>query len=241
VPRLRMFAGPNGSGKSRLKNYLPPPLLGFYLNPDDIEDTLRRERSIDLANFNVQTTYEEVTSFFANSSIIEGSGIAKHVKCFNSHVSFADLEINSYIAAALVDFVRRKLISKKSTFTFETVMSHRSKIEVFANAQTAGYRTYLYYIATEDPAINISRVHNRVSLGGHGVPDDRIVHRYFRSLDLLSEAIQVSNRAYIFDNSVADAEHTWIAEITDGRTFELKTSSLPRWFKKNVLDKLNVA
>lgn len=27
-----MFAGPNGSGKSTLKSYLPPVLLGVYLN-----------------------------------------------------------------------------------------------------------------------------------------------------------------------------------------------------------------
>ena len=32
-----MFGGPNGSGKSSLKSYLPEPLLGIYLNPDEIE------------------------------------------------------------------------------------------------------------------------------------------------------------------------------------------------------------
>jgi len=34
---MRVFAGPNGSGKSTLKSVLPPPLLGVYLNPDEIE------------------------------------------------------------------------------------------------------------------------------------------------------------------------------------------------------------
>jgi predicted ABC-type ATPase len=34
---MRMFAGPNGSGKSVLKSYLPEPLLGVYLNADEIE------------------------------------------------------------------------------------------------------------------------------------------------------------------------------------------------------------
>ena len=34
---MRVFAGPNGSGKSVLKSYLPEPLLGVYLNPDEIE------------------------------------------------------------------------------------------------------------------------------------------------------------------------------------------------------------
>lgn len=37
VPRLRVFAGPNGSGKSTLLAALPPPLVGTYINTDEIE------------------------------------------------------------------------------------------------------------------------------------------------------------------------------------------------------------
>lgn len=43
-----MFAGPNGSGKSTLKSYLPAPLLGVYLNPDDIEAEIRKQGVLDL-------------------------------------------------------------------------------------------------------------------------------------------------------------------------------------------------
>lgn len=104
----------------------------------------------------------------------------------------------------------------------------------------AGYRTYLYYVATDDPEINVSRVRNRVTLGGHAVPEDRIVKRYHRSLALLLDAIRHSNRAYIFDNSTdnADRRHTWLAEITDSRTLELKTDRIPAWFKRAVLDRI---
>ena len=48
TPRLRMFAGPNGSGKSTLKSYLPKDLLGVYLNPDEIEQEIRRQGFLDL-------------------------------------------------------------------------------------------------------------------------------------------------------------------------------------------------
>lgn len=119
-------------------------------------------------------------------------------------------------------------------------MSHPGKVDLLAEAQGAGYRTYLYYVATDDPEINISRVHNRVALGGHSVPDDKVVSRYHRSLDLLMEAIRRSNRAYVFDNSTdnADGRHTWLAEIIDGRALELKTDSVPAWFRRAVLDKV---
>jgi predicted ABC-type ATPase len=103
-----------------------------------------------------------------------------------------------------------------------------------------GYRTYLYFVATDDPAINISRVRNRVRVGGHPVPEDKIATRYHRSLDLLMEAIRQTNRAYVFDNSgeSKDGKHTWLAEITEGRTLELKSNQIPAWFKRAVLDKI---
>lgn len=117
-------------------------------------------------------------------------------------------------------------------------MSHPSKVALLARAQQADYRTYLYYIATDDPAINISRVANRVKLGGHPVPADRIEQRYHRSLALLRDAIRHTNRAYVFDNSGdnADHQHTWLAEITDGQELELKTDLVPAWFQRAVLD-----
>jgi predicted ABC-type ATPase len=95
-------------------------------------------------------------------------------------------------------------------------------------------------VATEDPEINVSRVRNRVALGGHPVPEDKIVSRYHRSLELLIDAIRHTNRAYIFDNSTdsADRAHTWIAEITEGRTLELKTDRIPAWFQQTVLAKI---
>jgi predicted ABC-type ATPase len=66
----------------------------------------------------------------------------------------------------LADAIRRALLAQGSTFTFETVMSSRDKIDFMREAQALGYRTYLYFVATDDPEINISRVQLRVSQGG---------------------------------------------------------------------------
>jgi predicted ABC-type ATPase len=93
----------------------------------------------------------------------------------------------------------------------------------------------LYYITTEDPIINISRVKNRVELGGHSVPENKIIERHQRSLALLFDAVQYSNRAYIFDNS-GDV-HVWLAEITDGEELEMKTDFMTNWFKTALWDK----
>jgi Uncharacterized protein conserved in bacteria len=49
IPRLRVFAGPNGSGKSTLKSYLRPALLGVFVNPDEIEEEIRRSGFLDFS------------------------------------------------------------------------------------------------------------------------------------------------------------------------------------------------
>lgn len=105
-------------------------------------------------------------------------------------------------------------------------------------AQSIGYRTYLYYVATDDPDINISRVKNRVRLGGHDVPANKITERYYRSLELLLGAIRYTDRAYIFDNSGEGSDKSLLAEVTDGTVLELKTDETPAWFISAVLDKL---
>jgi len=238
-----MFAGPNGSGKSRLKSVLPPVLLGVYLNPDEIEEAIRRQGFLDFSAYGVSATADEVLSFFTNSSFLKAEGFgeaAKNLTFANGRLDLRRVAVDSYFASATADFLRQKLLEQKDTFTFETVMSHPSKVDLLAQAQAAGYRTYLYFVATEDPAINVSRVRNRVKLGGHAVPEDRIEPRYRRSLDLLMEAIRHANRAYIFDNSGDNAtgEHTWLAEITEGKKLEVKTDKIPTWFKRSVLEKI---
>lgn len=239
-----MFAGPNGSGKSELKKYLPPKLLGIYLNPDELEKEMRQQGFLDFSQFGVAVRAEEILPFFTQSEFLIANGLgpsASRLHFTDGKLSFKGVEVNSYLASVAVDFLRQKLLEKKITFTFETVMSHPGKVDILSAAQQAGYRTYLYFIATEDPEINISRVRTRVKLGGHPVPEDKIATRYYRSLDLLMGAIRHTNRAYIFDNSGHEKHHTWLAEITEGKELELKSEQIPAWFKRTVLDKIKPA
>jgi predicted ABC-type ATPase len=168
-----------------------------------------------------------VVSFFRESNFLKSTNLVeKSQKLFfqDNRLIFGEVEVNSYFASVAADFIRQILLRNQVSFTIETVMSHPSKVDLLRQAQNSGFRTYLYYIATDDPAINISRVRNRVIMGGHSVPEDLIVKRYYRSLDLLMDAIRYTNRAYVFDNSGQQTDHTWLAEITDGKNLELKSS-----------------
>jgi predicted ABC-type ATPase len=239
VPRVRMFAGPNGSGKSSIQSVIGRELLGVYINPDDIEKDIReRGDALDLEAYGVSTTAEEILPFFLNSTLLKQANLldeAADLRFNEGKLSFFSVTVNSYFASVAADFIRHKLLEIRTSFTFETVMSSPDKVAFLAKAKDQGFRIYLYYVATEDPDINISRVRHRVKMGGHSVPEDKIVSRYHRSLDLLMEAVQLTHRAYIFDNT--SHECIWLAEVTDGHLLEMKSDRMPQWFKLSLWDK----
>lgn len=239
--RLRMFAGPNGSGKSTLKSIIRPELLGIFINPDEIENQIRDYNFLDLESYQVNSRETEILNFFINSPLLKKANLLdsiQNLRFNNGKLTFINMEVNSYFASVAADFIRHNLLKEEKSFTFETVMSFSDKVEFLRDAQLKGYRTYLYYVATEDPIINISRVRHRVKMGGHAVPEDKIISRYHRSLDLLVEAVKFTNRAYIFDNSID--KHIWLAEITNGSLMEIKTDRVPAWFKKALEYKFNI-
>ena len=234
-----MFAGPNGSGKSTMKALLRPELLARYINPDEIEAEIRGRAVFNLSFWDVQTDESEIAEFFARSTLLARAGLldaATRLRLVNGQLLFSDVEVNSYFASVVADFVRQKLLIARRSFTFETVMSSPDKPELLRRAQEAGFRTYLYFVATDDPEINISRVASRVRAGGHDVPTDKIVARYTRSLELLTGAIQSADRAYLFDNSGPRLD--FLAEFQGGQLLEIKTDLPPRWFETYVLERL---
>lgn len=235
-PRLRVFAGPNGSGKSTILPELKAEWIGVYVNADEIEKTLKQAHRLDLSGFDITAPIgTRLHEHFESSTLLQKAGLielARQVQVIGSEIQFGTIPINSYLAASIADFIRRELLSQGTSFTFESVMSHPDKVEFMREAQAKGYRTYLYFVATNSPAINIARVRQRVAGGGHPVPEEKIIERYSNSIALLDQAVAAANRAYIFDNS-GDA-HVLLVQSNEG---ELTTcvDALPQWFVQSPL------
>ncbi len=96
APRLRVFAGPNGSGKSVLKTVLPPPLLGVYPNPDEIEASIRQNGFLDLAAFGVSTTAAALLPAFTDSSLLQSAGLLEPARRLRvgGRLDFAGFKVN---------------------------------------------------------------------------------------------------------------------------------------------------
>jgi len=161
-------------------------------------------------------------------------------------------------AQTIADDRREKCIAARQNFAFETVMSHASKIDIMRRARYAGFHVTLFFVGTSYPQINIDRVGNRVELGGHSVPEDRIVARYYRTMEALMDAALTANRTVVFDNSRGDEEggirsfveirfeecdERKIDSIRERSTcivnLSLEDESIPLWIRTYLLGKLH--
>ena len=197
--RMRVFAGPNGSGKTTIVKSLQSEIpFGVYVNADDIESLLKESKVLLFNAYQISVSQAELQDFFKKSQFAPLKRKEKDLwsKLFiKENVLHIDTKVDSYLAADLAKFIRQQLLANDISFTYETVMSHESKIDFLQQAREKEYRVYLYFIATEDPEINVSRVNIRVAQHGHYVEPALITNRYYKSLTHLKEAVKKSNRA----------------------------------------------
>ena len=238
-PRLRVLAGPNGSGKSTIQRELKPQWIGVFINADEIERALKAsDGALDLKALGiharpavVQRRLERHIKRSAFAARLGLHALLGRLTVDKAMVLKVPGPFNSYLASVLADAIRRELLAEGRTFTFETVMSSRDKVAFMQEARAKGYRVYLYFVATDDPEINLDRVRRRVMQGGHPVPDDKVRKRYRESIDLMTEACDVAHRAYIFDNS--GSGHKLLAEVEEQAgelAVTLHASRLNPWF-----------
>jgi predicted ABC-type ATPase len=236
IKRLRIFAGPNGSGKSTLYPQISTKYpCGVYTNADDIEATLNSIGSISLQNYQLITNQSDFESFYQSHTLhekAEKEDLTIHISY--QHNTLVCQNPNSYAAALIVDFIRHQLMAQGKSFSFETVMSDKTKIDFLQKAKDNGYRIYLYFVATEDVEINIDRIkETRVKSGGHDVHEDKIRNRYIKSLTNLKDAVKTAYRTYIFDNSSTMVR---ILDIDNGIA-NPKTNYLPSWVNTYLINK----
>lgn len=242
--RIRVMAGPNGSGKSTvLKAVRNSFYSGPFVNADDIEKSLRDKNLVNIiAEYGITVQDSDFTSFLnqkGQSWLYKARQERGAINiCCKQGVLVADSKPSPYDAALAADFIRYELLKKGETFTFETVLSHHSKIEFLKESNFLGFKNYLYFICTVSPDINIERVMQRVRLGGHDVPADKIKKRYSESLECLSLIIPYCYRCYFFDNSSETLSIDPIAVINANNTIEMLTEQVPWWLKKYVIDSL---
>lgn len=78
-----------------------------------------------------------------------------------------------------------ELSRQRATFGVETTLSGRGHVRLLRKLATRGYRRVLFFIWLPTADLAVRRVANRVSQGGHAVPDAIVRRRYASGLSNL--------------------------------------------------------
>lgn len=95
-----------------------------------------------------------------------------------------------------------ELLVREESFSIETTLATRSYVNLVRRAHDKGYRVTLLFFWLNSPELAIQRVAERVSKGGHDIPEDIIRRRYVSGIQNLFNlyAAEVDSGS-IYDNS----------------------------------------
>lgn len=124
---------------------------------------------------------------------------------------------------------RERCLKEKVSFVFETVFSAADKVDFILRAKKTGFFIRIFFIATVHPSINAARITNRVMEGGHSVPIDKIITRYYKSILNCETIADKVDRLYIYDNSINGQMARPLFRLTDGVLGKMYVNELPEW------------
>lgn len=137
-------------------------------------------------------------------------------------------ENDQYKAGKIALTRMNAFLDNGDSFSQETTLSTKFVINQANKAKELGYLTEMHYVSLNSADIAIERIRNRVSKGGHGIPEDLVRRRYERSLQNLKSAIKAFDIVFVYDNS---ENFRNIATFYRGEMIDC-VDNPPEWFKK---------
>ncbi|MBS0174285.1 MAG: zeta toxin family protein [Nitrospira sp.] len=173
------------------------------------------------------TLYEQrLCKRFPDAEFVNADELAKR------HYGHAAVTVKeSKTGQRLAEERRHSLMAEGKSLVTESTFSHPSKIDLVRDAKAAGYRVAIYHVNVRSAKLSVDRVACRVDRGGHPVPEDKIRERYVRNQELIHEAAQLADRAYVFDNSIMGKPHTLAIELRQGLAVRVG-QNIPRWARE---------
>jgi len=129
------------------------------------------------ANGSGKTTFAKSFAIIHNMHFINADEIAKELDPENI--------TKHQVKAGRIFFQElHKRLNEKKSFIVETTLSGKYLVKYIKQAQVNGFDVEMIYLFLDKPESNISRVSHRVLNGGHHVPKDDIIRRFYRSKEM---------------------------------------------------------
>jgi predicted ABC-type ATPase len=120
-------------------------------------------------------------------------------------------------AAQFAEKQRERCLENHSSLIFETVLSAPDKIDFIQRAKQQNYFIRLFFIGTDNPQINAFRIAQRVMHGGHDVPIQKIISRYYKSIANCILLSKIVDRLYVYDNSIENGLTELLFRANEGK------------------------
>lgn len=124
-----------------------------------------------------------------------------------------------------------ELLNKKNSFAIETTLAGKNHIKTINKAKELGYNVVLIYSYLDNSLMCENRIKIRVLNGGHDIPKEDIIRRFYRSKEnfwnLYKDIVDEWN---LFYNG--SPEYTFVAHC-DNSTIEVYNESLYNEFVKD--------
>ena len=115
-------------------------------------------------------------------------------------------------ASKLMILQLKEMLANYKNFAFETTGSGTNFIKHLRNAKAQNYTIHLTFLYLESPDQAIQRVEQRVIHGGHHIPEETIIRRYYSGIkNLLEHYLPLADSALIIDNSSEQKSNRLIA------------------------------
>ena len=95
-----------------------------------------------------------------------------------------------------------ELEADRADFAVETTLATRKFVPRMERLKSIGYETHLIFMFVESPELAVERVRARVRMGGHNVPEETVLRRYYRGINLFFDAYMDQVDTWkLYDNS----------------------------------------
>ena len=147
------------------------------------------------ANGSGKTTFAKSFASIHNLHFINADEIAKELDPENI--------TKHQVKAGRIFFQElNKRLDENNSFVIETTLSGKYLIKYIKKAQAKGFEVELIYLFLEKPETNITRVAIRVVAGGHHVPENDIIRRFYRSQQMFFDVYKdLVDRWEVYYNS----------------------------------------
>jgi predicted ABC-type ATPase len=106
----------------------------------------------------------------------------------------------------------KELLDAEKSFAFETTASGTNYVRHLKSAKAKGYEVSLTFLWLSKPEEAVKRVAQRVKQGGHNVPEDAVIRRYYLGIkNLVLHYLPLVDEALIMDNSSEESSKRLIA------------------------------